>query len=206
MRGASDDNSLHLKAPVNAVGKSTVSVLLEHGTPIVRLELEGVSRDLIIDTGSNISLLQPGVTRRDISVTSVKLFGVTGEVLDLKGQLTVSFVLGGHEFEHTFYVCPHPTDAAGLIGTDFLERAGAIISFECAKISFSDIGKVPHVHSVSPARHPALTVFTRGKEGHRPQPRQQEARQTDGFRPAPKSRRPFRRTRLDSLGLWKILL
>jgi hypothetical protein len=107
VRGGNDDSSLHLKASVYAVGKSTV-VLLEHGTPIVRLELEGVSRDLIIDTGSNISILQPGVSRRDISVPSVKPFGVTGETLDLKGQQTVSFVLDGHEFEHTFYVCPSP--------------------------------------------------------------------------------------------------
>jgi len=92
-----------------------VSVLLEHGTPFVLLELEGVSRDLILDTGSNISILEFGVSRRDISVTSAKSFGVTGEVLDLKGQQTVSFVLGGHEFEHTFYICPLPTDTVGLI-------------------------------------------------------------------------------------------
>ena len=101
---------------------------------------------------------------------------------------------------------PLPTDTAGLIGTDFLERAGAIISFECGKISFSDIGKLPHVYSVSHARHAALSVFTRGKKGHRPQPRQ-EARQTDGqIQAGPKSRRPFHRTRLGSLGLQKILL
>jgi hypothetical protein len=136
VRGASDDSSLQIKAPVNAVVKTTVSVSLEYGTPIIRLELEEVSRDLIKDTSSNISILQPGVSGRDISVNSVKPFRVTAEVLDLKGQLTVSFVLGGHDFEHTFYVCTLPTDAAGLIGTDFLERTGAIISFECAKISF----------------------------------------------------------------------
>ena len=145
MRGESADSSLHFKAPVNAVGKSTVSVLLERGTPNVRLELEGVSRDLNMDTGSYISILQPGVSE-DISVTSVKPFGVTGEALDFKVQQTVFFVFGGHEFEHTFYVCPLPTDAVGLIGTDFLDRAGAIISFECCKM-FSDIGKMPHIYS-----------------------------------------------------------
>ena len=91
MRSASDDSSLHLKALVNAVGKSTLSVVLEHGTPIVRLEIEGVSQDLIVDTDSNISILLPGVSRSDISVTSVKPFGVTDEVLELKGQQTVSF-------------------------------------------------------------------------------------------------------------------
>ena len=77
---------------------------------------------------------------------------------------------------------PLHTDAAGLKGTDFLERTGAMISFECGKM-FTDIGKVPHVYSVSPARHAALTVFTRCKDGHSIQPKQ-EARQMDGQIPA----------------------
>ena len=46
--------------------------------------------------------------------------GVTGEVLDIKGQQTVSFVVDGREITHTFLVCSLPSDAAGLLGTDFL--------------------------------------------------------------------------------------
>ena len=49
--------SLHLYAPENAVNKPTASVLLEQGTPTITAEIEGVQGDLILDTGSNISIL-----------------------------------------------------------------------------------------------------------------------------------------------------
>jgi len=74
---------------------------------------------LIIDTGSKVSILQPGVSRRDVRVTVMKPYGVTGEALDIKGQQLVSFVLGRRKFTHTFLVCPLPTDKDGLFGTDF---------------------------------------------------------------------------------------
>jgi len=93
-----------------------------------------MSRSLIIDTGSNISILQPGMSRRDVSVTTTKPYGVTGEVLDIKGLPSVTFTLYGREFTHAFLVCNLPADA-GLIGTDFFEKAGAIIDFECSKMS-----------------------------------------------------------------------
>ena len=59
---------------------------------------------------------------------------MTGEVLDIKGQQTVSFVVERREFSHTFFVCSLPTDAAGLLGTDFLNGAGARIDFGCGKM------------------------------------------------------------------------
>jgi len=81
---------------------------------------------LIIDTGSKVSILQPGVSRRDVRVTVMKPYGVTGEALDIKGQQLVSFVLGGRKFTHTFLACPLPTDKDGLFGTDFWKRLALI--------------------------------------------------------------------------------
>ena len=45
-------------------------------------------RRLIVDTGSNVSILKPGVSSSDIKVTPLKRFGVTGETLDVKGRQT----------------------------------------------------------------------------------------------------------------------
>jgi hypothetical protein len=84
-RGANDDSSFHLNAPDNAVTKSTVDILLEHGTPTNLVQIEGMSRRLILDTGSNISILQPGVSRGDIKVTTMEPYGVTGDVRDIRG-------------------------------------------------------------------------------------------------------------------------
>ena len=65
--------------------KSLVSIVLKQDTPTIRAKIEGMPRSLIIDTGSKVSILQPGMSRRDVSVTTTRPYGVTGEVLDIKG-------------------------------------------------------------------------------------------------------------------------
>ena len=95
----------------------------------------GMSRSLIVDTGWNISILQPGISKGNVSVTPLEPYGVTGDALDIKGKQTVTVVLNGSEFTHTFLVCSLPTAQAGLVGTDFMYRLGAVIDFECSKMT-----------------------------------------------------------------------
>jgi hypothetical protein len=89
----------------------------------------------------------------------MKPYGVTREVLYIKGHQSVSFRLNRCEFNHSFLVCSLPTDAAGLLGTDCLESTGAIMNFECGKLTFAGTGKVPRAYSVSPTGHVALSVL-----------------------------------------------
>ena len=98
------DSSSSLEATVNAVTRPAVSVALEHGTPSNSIRMEGKLRVLIIDTGSNISILQPGLSKSEVRHTDMRPYGVTGETLDVKGRQAVSFVLGGLEFNHQFLV------------------------------------------------------------------------------------------------------
>jgi hypothetical protein len=103
---------------------------------------------LIFDTGSKVSILQPDLSQSDVRVTAQKPHGVTGEVLDIKGLQSVSISLKGREYTHAFLVSSLPSEAEGLLGTDFLEKPGAVIDFECSTLSISDIGTVPRVYSV----------------------------------------------------------
>ena len=116
-----DDSSIRPNASDKAVMIS-VSMSLEHGTPTISVQMEGVSRCLILDTGSNVSILQPDVSSCDVRVTAQKPHGVTGDLLDIKGLQSVSFLLNGREYTHAFLVCSLPTEAAGLLGTDILEK------------------------------------------------------------------------------------
>jgi hypothetical protein len=104
-------------------------MLLECSTPSLTIDIEEVRRKLIVNTGSNVSILGS-----NIKVSPLIPFGVTRETLDVKGRQTVTFALGGKEFKHTFLVCQLPTDAAGLIGADFLGEAGAIVSFDSCEL------------------------------------------------------------------------
>ena len=81
-----EDSFFHLRSPDNAVTTPTVTILLECGTPSVLVKIEGSMRRLILDTASNVSILQPGVSSSDVRVTSLKTYGVTGEALDIKGR------------------------------------------------------------------------------------------------------------------------
>jgi hypothetical protein len=175
----SEDSSLHLITPEKAVMVSLSSALLEHDTPSISVNIERVARRLILDTGSNVSIMQPGISGSAVEVTHIRPCGVTGEVLNIKGQQTVSFVVDGREFSHTFLVCSLSTDAAGLLGTDFLNKAGVSIDFGCGKMSLADIGKAPRASKFSPTRGTALNTFTEGKEGHRRQSCLREARHID---------------------------
>jgi hypothetical protein len=152
---------------------------LELGAPTISVEIEGMTRRLILDTGSNVSIMQQGISIGDVGVTSAKPNGVTGETLDIKGQKFVSFTLEGQEYKHPFLVCPLPTDAADLLGINFLEKTGAEINFECGKMSLTDIDKVSRVYSFPPVGVASLTVFAEGKVRHSPQPSKLETRHTD---------------------------
>jgi len=175
------DSSSRLEATVNAVTRPAVSVALEHGTPSISVQIEGKVRVLIIDTGSNISILQPGVSKSEVRHMVMRPYGVTGETLDVKGRQAVSFVLGGREFNQ-FFVCSLPTDAEGLLGMDFLKESGAIVDLERNKVS-QTLGKCPE----RMARRSIQALLSRSLwrvEGHSPQPTRQQARCMDKQVPA----------------------
>jgi len=100
------------------------------------------------------------MSRRDLSVTTKRPYGVTEEVLDIKGLQSFTFTLNGRQFPHTFPVCALPAEAAGLLGTDFFEKADDVMDFECSQLSFIGIGNAPRVLSVPHAGQAALTIFT----------------------------------------------
>ena len=124
--GVNDDSSFRLNVSENAVSTHTVPIILEHGTPTISADIEGMSRGLILDTGSNISIMQPTISKSNVQVTTMEPFGVTGDILDIKGQQTVTFRMNGRRFTHPFLVSSLPNTAAGLLGTNFLSRLGAI--------------------------------------------------------------------------------
>jgi len=94
--------------------------------------------------------MQPGISRSNVQVITLEPYGVIGDVLDIRGQQSVTFVLNGSELTHSFLE----------LGTVFTDKLGAKMDFECGKMLFTDIGRVPHVNSISSTGHVVLTVFS----------------------------------------------
>ena len=174
-------SSFHPGIPENAVVRSTVSLLLEQGAPAVSLEIEGRIRRMILDTGLKVSVFQPEVSRSDIEDSPLRPFGANGEVLDVKGQQLVSFKLRKEEFDHTFSVYSHPTDAAGLLGMDAKDRCR---NYKKGRLALSVKDVIPPVYELARTKHAVLTLFSGEKSSRISHPKRRAkpnsgARQND---------------------------
>ena len=91
----------------------------------------------------------------------IKPYDVTGEALDVKGRQSLSFMFTVQEFHRLFLVCSLPTEAAGILGTDFLTESSAVIGLECNKMTFGVVSVTPRACS---EKHHRLTAaqFSKG--------------------------------------------
>jgi len=80
---------------------------------------------IMIDPGSSVSLIQPGVSASKLNRAIVTPFGVTGDELQVKGDQRVTFTINGEEFVHVFCVCTITTEADAILGMDLLRKVEA---------------------------------------------------------------------------------
>jgi hypothetical protein len=118
-RKGSGDSAFPVLVPENVADYFVVTVQSRAGTPTLEVEIAGTQREFVLDTGSGISFIQPGVYSSGVKPTSLSLFGVTGKELEIKGIQDVLFYLGGQKFSHQFCVCSLPTKADGILGRIF---------------------------------------------------------------------------------------
>ena len=82
----------------------------------------GQSRFVLVDTGSSISLILPGVCTLELTRASVTPFGVTGDDLRVKGEQREIITINGETYNHEFIVCDLATQADANVGRDFFEE------------------------------------------------------------------------------------
>jgi hypothetical protein len=67
-------------------------------------------------------------------------------------------------YKHTFLVCPLPTELDGLLGTDFLDKAGAVINVDLIILSLASNRGALYPHVTEYGKHAALTVFHKERQ------------------------------------------
>ena len=139
----------------------------------MRAAIGGRFRTVLLDTGSSISLIQPGVCGTEINRATVTPYGVTGEELRVKGEQRVIFTINGETYTHDFCVCSVATEDDAILGTDFLLKMDARLDFENGKFCLKRADQVGHDHpkrkhceSQGTAAPAALTVFSH-KDGRK---------------------------------------
>ena len=95
------------------------------GAPTIQATVSGLHRAFILDTGSSISLIQPGVCSNEVRPTNYSPFDVKGNELQIMGLHEVEFHLNGMKFSHQFCVCSLPTKADGIVGMNDLSERNA---------------------------------------------------------------------------------
>ena len=123
---------------------------------------------ILVDTGSSVSLIQPGVSASKLNRAIVTPFGVTGDELRVKGDQRVTFTINGKELEHVFCVYTIATEADAILGMEFLRKAETCVDFENRKLRLMETVKIDHdlragksCEVRATASRVALTVFSR---------------------------------------------
>jgi hypothetical protein len=187
-RNGSGDSSLHVFVPDSEVDYFAVNVKLTAGAPTVRATISGTHTVFIADTGSSISLIQPGVYSSEVRPTNLSPFGVTGIELDAQGIQDVQFYLKDRKFRHEFYVRSLPTEVDGILGMDFLSERNTDLNLDKLELRWSTDSNFKHSFVSQGTRqarrkagHVALTVLTT-QNGHHSRERISKVARGEGMR------------------------
>lgn len=144
----------------NAVDRHSAKISWDRSTPTLFVTLEGCKRRFILDTGSNISLIQPGISSEEVQTTDLIPFGVTGDKLEIQGEQEIVFAVNKVKYKHQFLVCKLPTKHAGILGVDFLLAYEAQLNLEKEEIQLIDSWEARNVIAKGRIHPSALTIFS----------------------------------------------
>jgi hypothetical protein len=68
-RGDSLGSNLHLQPHDTAAKIFSVEIQMQGGTPVIPVDINGVNGSMIVGTGSDLSIIQPGVIDGDIEIS-----------------------------------------------------------------------------------------------------------------------------------------
>jgi hypothetical protein len=123
-------SSFHISVPENVESHFTARMQPIASAPTIKAKISGNYSVFVLDKGSGISLIQPGVYSSEVNPNNVSPFGVTGKELEIQGIQEVTFHLNGRKFSYQFCVCSLPTEADGIIGMDYLAEKNADLNLK----------------------------------------------------------------------------
>ena len=131
----------HLLSSKDAVSSQQIALDNLNGAPTIRVVIEGCPRIFLIDMGSSISLISPGVCSTPVDHARVIPYGVTGDELQVKGEKLVHFKINCETYSHNFSVCTLSTEADAKLGMDFLRGMDVELDLKLGKLWLGKVGE-----------------------------------------------------------------
>jgi hypothetical protein len=108
---------------------------------MIEVSIDNEPRKFLIDTGSNICLIQPDISPVGIQATAIAPIGITGATLQVQGEQLIEFRLGNRTFRQKFGVSILPTTCDGVLGTNFLIANDADIDLMTKRLLVNCTGR-----------------------------------------------------------------
>ena len=109
-------------------------------------KIAGVSTEIMLDSGSSVSLLRQELVSRLKGITrqqppqKLKLVTASGEALPIVDYVEATVVLGNAEMKHHFVVVKDLITPV-IVGVDFLQDKGLILDFTTTPVTVTPAGK-----------------------------------------------------------------
>lgn len=101
----------------------------------IELSLAGQLRTLLVDSGSEVSILKQPI--RNVSLLEPRLMatGVTGKALPIEGEQEVQWKWGEILVSHRFLIAEISTMGDGLVGLDLMSKLGVVLDARAKSVS-----------------------------------------------------------------------
>jgi hypothetical protein len=124
---------------------------------MVRAKLGSGNVDLLLDSGAAISVLSESLRVADPIICTYPIepgefsqaAAVNGQVMKLKGKITLPVHFGSTTLTHPFYIVPQMTSQLAILGRDFLSQNQAILDFASSTLRIPGLATVPLIGAVS---------------------------------------------------------
>ena len=97
--------------------------------------VQGKEYEFIVDTGADVSLIQPYVGDEPTEELSDVVRGITGEALEIEGTRRLEIEIGNQRCTHDFVVASFPLQKDGIIGLDLLIELEAYIDMATDEVT-----------------------------------------------------------------------
>lgn len=95
---------------------------------MVTVDVEGLRKELLVDSGSEISILKKALPGIPLRPPCLKATSVTGAVVPVQGEQEVACRLEGVVTRHRFVIAPIASRGDGLLGWDLMAKAGVVLN------------------------------------------------------------------------------